>query len=264
MSKIKLKTGLEMFYLQEGSGKDLVLISGLSANHQRWMPILDDLKQQYRVTLFDNRGTGETESSAGPYSVAMLSNDVIALMDALSIKAASVAGHSMGGFIVLQLCLAHPDRINKAVICASTAKLEYPQMMHINTMSKYMAMQIDPKLFFETVFPWLFAEPFLRDQKRVAQAMDEMLNNPHPQSIEAFKAQSAACESFDLRDKISQIQKETLIIAGREDLLTRLHCSEFMHQKIPDSKLEILENCGHMFQLEHPKKLAKLILDFLS
>lgn len=264
MSKIKTKSGITMYYEQHGSGEDLILIGGLASDHTVWSMTLDSLAAKYRVLVFDNRGVGQTDAPAGPYTIQMMAEDTVALMDSLSIKNAGIVGHSMGCDILLQMCLSDPDRVRKAIHCASAAKLPFPSLMHIKSVVKYREMGMDPNLIFETAFPWIFGASFLRNRAKVAEAMNNLINSPYPQSLEAFKAQVAACEALDLEKEISNISTDTLILAGIEDLMMPLRFSEFIHQHIVGSKLETISDCGHMLPVEQSETLGNKILGFLE
>ncbi|MBI2346288.1 MAG: alpha/beta fold hydrolase [Deltaproteobacteria bacterium] len=215
------------------------------------------------MLIFDNRGVGQTEAPPTPNTIRVMADDTIALMDALDIERTTLVGHSMGGAIALQMSLIAPDRISQTVICASAARLPYPSVAVIKVAVKYREMDLDPTLIFETTFPWIYGEAFLRDEARVRTQMDQLLQNPYPQSLDHFRGQVAACESFDLERAISEVRTDTLVVAGNEDVLTPLRCSEYLHQNIAGSRLVVMNNCGHMIQHEQPSKLAETILTFL-
>ncbi|MBI4237593.1 MAG: alpha/beta fold hydrolase [Deltaproteobacteria bacterium] len=254
---------LTLYYEQRGRGPDLLLIGGLSADCSVWSFVVDALAENFRVTTFDNRGVGQSDAPAGPYTLQMMADDTLALLDALQIPRTRVVGHSMGGAILQLLCLEHPDRVARAVICASAARVPLPSQQHVESVAQLREAGIAPELLALVTMPWIFGEAFLQDDARVVLARAALLGNPRPQSIAAFRAQVAACIGTDLRRRLAAIHTPTLILAGREDILTPVRCSEELHRGIREAQLTILDDCAHMVQVEQPERFVALVTDFL-
>lgn len=263
MPHITIKTGVTIFYQQYGEGPDLVLIGGLAADHTTWVPILKMLSKKYRVLVFDNRDVGQTKNSNGSYTLQDMAHDVAALMDALSIENATIIGHSLGGAITLEMCLSHAPRVATAVICASAAKLPLPSMLHVRSIIQLRELEINPGVVFETVLPWIFGESYLSNKKMVSGIIKSIVNNPYPQTLESFKNQARVSELINIVPELHKITTKTLIIAGRDDLITPLKCAQLIHSEINGSKLVIIDNCGHMLQFEQPEILVNAILEFI-
>ena len=263
MPLIKIKTGLNIYYEQQGFGEDLVFISGLAADHTTWAPIIKTLKEKYRMLLFDNRDVGKTDSVNESYTIEHMARDTLALMDALEIEKATLIGHSMGGAIALYVALMHQERVKKIIVCASAPKLPTPSLVHVQSIIKLREHGLSPLLIFETTLPWLFGESFLKNGRLVSAVMRNILHNPKPQTLESFKNQAQASESIDLLNTMQKITTKTLVIAGKEDLITPLACSEKIHRSIRGSELFVIPDCGHMLQFEQPQILEKAIVDFI-
>src|SRR3990167_9486363 len=107
---------ISMHYEQHGTGDDLVLIGGLTSDHQVWKSALRILSQYFRVLIFDNRGAGQTDTPDLPYTTELMAKDTLALMTALNIPRAHIVGHSLGGCIAQQMALIAPDKVKKLVI----------------------------------------------------------------------------------------------------------------------------------------------------
>jgi Predicted hydrolases or acyltransferases (alpha/beta hydrolase superfamily) len=99
---------IELNYEIQGEGKPLVLISGLGYPLWQWHKMVPFLAKQFQVITFDNRGVGQSDKPAGPYTAQMLAADTIGLLDALGIVKAIVMGHSMGGSSVKPKLLIFP------------------------------------------------------------------------------------------------------------------------------------------------------------
>ena len=88
---------IEIYYEQHGDGEPLLLIAGMSVDHTAWLSILDGLSKKFQVTIFDNRGCGQTSSPKGPYTLQQMADDTAALMTALHLDQAHILGGSLGG-----------------------------------------------------------------------------------------------------------------------------------------------------------------------
>jgi 3-oxoadipate enol-lactonase len=108
---------VDLYYQQVGSGPDVMLISGLSADHGMWET--RRLEREFRVTVFDNRGCGQSSVPEGPYRLEMLAGDRLELCAKLGIHNAHLVGHSMGGHIAQIIAAPAPDFVERLVIACS-------------------------------------------------------------------------------------------------------------------------------------------------
>jgi len=106
-------------YQTTGEGPALVLISGLGYPQWQWHKMVPFLSEHFQVITFDNRGVGETDKPAGPYSAQLLASDTVALLDELNIKKAAVFGHSMGGYIAQAMALDFPARVDHLILAST-------------------------------------------------------------------------------------------------------------------------------------------------
>lgn len=113
--------GIEIAYKLLGSGEPLVLIPGLGQTMEGWPePVLDILSQHFQLIVLDNRGMGSTTVNDAPFAYKLFAGDVVGLLDALGVAKADVLGYSLGSTITQELLYAYPERVNKAVVYATT------------------------------------------------------------------------------------------------------------------------------------------------
>lgn len=113
--------GIKIGYKLIGSGEPLVMIMGLGGTMKGWPPeVIAMLSKQYQLLILDNRGMGYTTADDVTFTYKLFADDVISLMDALSVKKANVLGYSMGSTITQELLLEYPQRFNKAIIHATS------------------------------------------------------------------------------------------------------------------------------------------------
>jgi pimeloyl-ACP methyl ester carboxylesterase len=114
----KIRVGdIEVAYKTFGKGDPILLISGSGNVMDVWpTTFLQELSSNHTVTIFDNRGVGNSTSGTRPFTISQFANDTIGLLDALDIKKTDVLGFSMASFIAQQLTLTHPERVNRLVL----------------------------------------------------------------------------------------------------------------------------------------------------
>ena len=113
--------GVRIHYNVEGSGEPLFLIMGFSGSRMAWFFQRRAFRKDLQVVTFDNRGVGHSDKPPGPYSMRMMADDVVGLMDHLDIEKAHVLGVSMGGMIAQEIAISHPGRVRKLVLASTFA-----------------------------------------------------------------------------------------------------------------------------------------------
>ena len=231
--------GINFYYERYGKGDPFILICGFTNTLELWGEIASKLKDFFEVIVFDNRGAGRRGSSPPPYTIDLLADDVIALMDALEIPKAYVMGSSMGTTIVQSLGLRYGKRLLKGVLLAPFNTIPCRVIMVAKTMTKLFESGLEPALVFETILPWLFSNTFLSDPKKIEKMISDMVNNPFPQTPDGYAGQFAALTAFDLTDKLPEIETEMLIMPGEEDLFTPMHCAKILEEKLPNGNFDL-------------------------
>jgi pimeloyl-ACP methyl ester carboxylesterase len=116
-----------LFYEQRGTGPDVVMIHGLAANLAFWyLQVVPLLTDRFRVTVYDLRGHGLSDTPPAHYTSADMARDLLGLLDALRIDRAHVVGHSFGGGVALQFAARHPDRVSSMTIADSRIRAVQP------------------------------------------------------------------------------------------------------------------------------------------
>lgn len=255
--------GIQIYYESYGEGPPLLLIGGFVQHSPFWRECVPTLSKQFRVIAFDNRGAGQTDAPAESYSVEMFAEDTIALMDALDIESAHIMSCSMGTLISQQLCLTHPNRINRVILCAPFAHFPEIAAHNVRMQIKMLQNGVPREYLVELNMAWLLSNNFFKKDENRAQYLKEILTDPHPITMEGLVGQADALIGADLRDKIEKIPHEVLLLVGEHDIDTPPYCARLIRDRIPSCEMHTFKDAAHLFIYEIPNKVTKQALEFL-
>ena len=248
--------GQKVFYAYHASGADdtqshppLVLIHGAGGSHLHWPPQVRRLSGGpiYAIDLPGHgRSNGDGCTTIADYAVWLR-----AFVDALPLTSFVLAGHSMGGAIVLDFALNDPARLVGLGLVGTNARLRVaPAILH--------GIQSDFTATTAQLIDLMVAPAALSQQKRLAlQRLREV--NPA-----VLSSDFTACDQFDVSARITEIMLPTLIICGQQDKMTPVKQSERLHEQLRNSELHLLADAGHLVMLEQPDVVTQLFGDFLA
>jgi pimeloyl-ACP methyl ester carboxylesterase len=251
---------LDLHYVERGSGPALLLVPGIPAIASDWAPLAERLSDSRRVIAYDNRGSGASSVTPAPYTCAQLAADAVALLDELDIERADVFGMSLGGMIAQELALGWPDRVSRLVLGCTHCGLEHAARPD-HEAGRAFAMETDDWAErMQALAPFAFAAG--GDGELLGRFIEKKSRDV--QDPEGYHGQIAAALAHDAYDRLPQIDCPTLILTGDGDRVIPSASSEVLHERIPESRLEVVAGAGHLFFLERPEESVRLLEDFLS
>jgi pimeloyl-ACP methyl ester carboxylesterase len=243
-------TPTKLHFVTRGEGPPLVLIMGLGADGSVWEEHVKAYETHFKCYLLDNRGIGLSLKPAGPYTTALMADDVAATMDAAGIASAAVAGLSMGGAIAQELALRHPTRVTKLVLVSTWAQCD-DYMKRVFTHFKDMRAVCTLGQFMQLLLLWIWTPAWMQAHSAdMDQACLDADSNDMPQPRQGFEGQCDACITHDTVERLSNITVPTLITIGTLDIFTPPACSEFLHAHLPGSRLVHFTQSGHVHHWE--------------
>ena len=265
MPKIKVND-INMYYEVHGEGFPLVMIMGLSANTDWWtQDLIDNLADDFKVIIFDNRGAGKTENSNRDFSIKMLADDTVSLTNNLGIDRFYLFGISMGGMIAQEVAINYPERVEKLILGATNcggSKQILPEQEILDILSRPRE-NLTPEEVIEGTIPLLYTEEFIKNNPEfIENYKRELLKTPI--SPESFERQIKAIMSFNTGMKLKKISCPTLIIHGKKDVLIPYENAEILDKRIPNSKVILLEESGHSFFQPNTEIVIKSMKEFLK
>jgi pimeloyl-ACP methyl ester carboxylesterase len=252
--------GHELNYRRAGTGEPMVLIQGMSATHMIWgRPFLSRMEASFDCIVFDNRGMGESGPARLPFTILDLAGDVIGLLDALELESAHVVGISMGGMIAQELALDNPERIRTLTLGATFCGGPDGSLMAREDLEMLGTAYAsgDPERVFRAMWEINLSPRFREDDSRFAAFREAAGALPAPRPV--VVQQMRACAEHDTSARLHAISVPTLVVHGTADRLLRVENGKQVASLIPGSRLELLEDVGHLFWWEQPERSAELI-----
>ena len=254
--------GIQMNY--ELSGKKgapvAVLSHSVSSSLLMWNPQMEALNTHFQVLRYDIRGHGASDAPSGAYTLELLGNDAIKLLDALGIDQVHFVGLSMGGMIGQGLALNYSHRLRSLALCDTASIVpQEAQPIWQERINKVLSKGMEA-LLEETMERW-FTLPFLtQNPKMLALIRKQFLATP----VSGYIGCAEAIRKLDYLDRLSEIKMPTVIIVGEDDPGTPVSASEAMHKRISNSKLVILPSSRHLSNVEQANLFNVTLLEFLK
>jgi 3-oxoadipate enol-lactonase len=252
-SQVVRANGLDIYVEQVGQGPDVLLIGGLGDTVESWQFQLDGLPDRYRLTAFDNRGAGRTAMPKGPVTVEAMADDAAAVLRALQIPSAHVAGFSGGSLIAQELALRHPVRVRSLVLQSTWAVADD----YLRQWGRFVRWLIDvapsERAFLEGFFLDVYT-PRAHNDGTVAEIIDEVLAFPHKQAPEVVQRHLDAFEAHDTTERLPQISAPTLVLAGGVDPTARPELGRAVADLVPGAEFEVWATESHQPFQEVPER----------
>jgi len=257
---------INLYYEVHGSGEPLVLIMGYTLRGGHWLDMQNRLAKEYRVIVFDNRGTGRSDKPEMSYTANMMARDVAGLLDVLDIRAANVFGFSMGGMIAQEFALNYPNRLSSLILGATFCGGPKSVPPTTEAMTFFLNPQVD-KLSAEDIargsIPMLWNKEFVENNPAVIERFIATCCN-YPTPPQAVKSHQSVLMTFNSYDRLPDVKVPTLVIAGTEDRSMPYENSKLLASRIPNAELATIENGGHGLFISDPtEEVSKIVLDFL-
>lgn len=237
----------------------LIFSNSLATNLTMWDDQARELKQAYRVLRYDQRGHGGTEATAGRYSFELLMADVIALMDALTIKTAHFAGLSMGGATALGLAETHPDRLDRVIVCdtpcqSTPASAQQWEERIVIAEKQGMDALVEP-----TVGRWFPPEVLKANPPHLDKVRRMIRTTP----VNGFIGCAAALADHDYASAVATVKRPVLFMAGEKDGVTPVAMRK-LSAALPGSRYVEFPGAGHISNMDEPDGFTRAIEQFLA
>lgn len=251
--------GTRVRYLDVGEGPPVVLIHGFASAIENWVTVIPVLKEKHRVIALDLKGFGWTDRPEGDYSPRTQARILQALLDAKGIKQAAIVGHSWGTSVAMAFALEYPERVSRLVLYdAWLYESQLPAFFHLARadglgeflFAAFYDQRPDERIeqaFFDKS---LVTEPFVEE---VEHALER------PGTRAAALAAVRGMHYADVEGDYGKVKVPTLLLWGREDVVTPLGVGERLLRQLPNARLVSYPRCGHFPMLEARESTRELV-----
>ncbi len=257
-------TGVRIAWERHGAGSPLLLIHGLGYARWGWEPVLPELAEHFDVILFDNRGIGESDAPAGPYTVAEMADDAVRVLDEAGVERAHVVGTSLGGMIGQELALSHPERVDRLVLACTTPGGPKAHPMPRATVALMAeAATLEPAVALRRFVENALSPTTVATRPEIVDRIlvHRLATAQHPA---AWAAQAAAGMGFDAHDRLGALAAPTLVQHGGDDVVVDPANGDLLVRLIPDARLLVFPGTGHLFFWEEPSRFVASVTSFLE
>ena len=261
MTRIKTN-GVETVFDDAGGGPPVLLLHGFPFNRTMWRDQFEALQGGHRMIAPDLRGLGETVAGDAIATMEQMAHDVAALLDALELKSAVVCGLSMGGYVALEFCHFFSDRVTALVLAGTRAPADNAEEKQNRERQASRLLAEGMKGIADETLPKLLARETLTGKAEVVNRVRQMIDSTDPRGAAA--AQRGMAARRDYSAGLPRINVPTLIVVGREDTIRPLSDAQFLHDKIRNSRLEVIENASHVSNMEQPEVFNTALSQFLN
>ncbi len=237
-------------YITEGEGEDVVILHGWGASIGAVMPIVKLLTPHFRVTAIDLPACGKSDEPSAPFGIKDYADLVLAICKEENITACTLIAHSNGGRIAVELGTNSPLKVTKNIFI-DTAGI--PAKKSFKVKCRTRVFKIGKKVL-----------SVLGATEMLEKLSNKMGSEDYRNASPVMKKTMVNMLSLDMREQMKNITAPTLLIWGENDTATPLYTAREMESLIPDAGLVVLKGAGHFSYLDSPVVFAAAVKSFLQ
>jgi 2-hydroxy-6-oxonona-2,4-dienedioate hydrolase len=259
--------GIRTRVLEAGSGPALVMIHGTGGHLEAYARNVRALADHFHVVLYDMVGHGYSDKPDVPYTIDVLSDHLLGVMDALGIERAHLSGESLGGWVAAWTAAHHPERIDRIVLNTPGNITNKPQVMATVRDSSLKAVREASTESVRARVAWLFHDTSQVTDELVALRL-AIYSQP---GFEQAMRNIVAVQDWEYRAPFAwspewcgRIEAPTLLLWTDHDPTGTVEEAELLREWIPGARIELIEGAGHWPQWEKPDEFHRAHLRFLG
>jgi poly(3-hydroxyalkanoate) depolymerase len=255
--------GVRLRVAVRGTGRPLLLLMGIGGNLEMWAPFEDELDPRAVQTItVDAPGTGGSTGYPFPRRMSGLARTMDAMLGALGYASVDALGVSFGGVLAQQLARQAPDRIRRLVLAATG-----PGLGGVPGSPRVLWRMATPRRYrqpdyFRRIAGDIYGGEARRDPDTTLHG--SLARFTHPPSLRGYLDQVYAIAGWTSIPWLWRVSQPTLVLAGDDDPIVPLINGYLLGRLIPGAKLHVIRGGGHLFILERPAEIARLVTGFLA
>lgn len=241
-------------------GPWVVFSNSLGCTLEMWDAQVETLRDSHRTLRYDTRGHGGTPATPGPYNFAMLTEDLLAILDGMGIQRSALVGLSMGGMIAQHAALARPDAFTHLALADTTSHYGAPSHGFWRARARTARTEGLAPIAETTPSRW-FTAGFGERHPDVIARYQEMLRSADP---EGYAGCCEAIPHIDTTSRLGQLQLPVAVIVGAHDPSTTIEHARRTHKAIPHSALHVIPDAAHLSNVEQPQVFTNALRGLLE
>jgi len=273
MPLAKVSTGITLYYESHGRGEPIVFIPGTGFAGNVWIESqVQELARSHQVIVHDPRGCGRSTHAKGVYTIGLMGNDVVALLEHLGVVQAHVIGHSMGGRIGLSIALNFPGKVKSLIIAAGgsgPASREGPEAvpgLPFRIAFELMKMSFEGYVKHEICDSDTYFTPsFRKEHPDKVRAFHEMVWSQHAK-LEEYLRLVIARSNWEATHRLGDVIVPTLVVVGDSDVVGANHVQQaaVLADRIPKAESRVLKGQSHGFFWQAPEETNAWIAEWVK
>ena len=257
--------GFKLHYLEAGRGAPVVLLHGLGGDGSRWGPTIAPLAKDFHVFALDQIGFGQSDKPLANYHTGMLAEFLVDFLRAVNVPRASLVGNSMGASVALYTAARYPSVVDRIVLADGggfrTESGPRPIPLSPDALRRRQLQNSVTREETREFFKILFHDKSLVTDKMV----DEQLAMRLRSAFTITKIQEAGEKGLAVltEQEVRAVRAPALVVWGRYDELADPTGADRLGKTIPGAQTVIIDDCGHMPQLEKPEEFNRVVREFL-
>jgi 3-oxoadipate enol-lactonase len=251
---------VELFYTVDGPEDAPVLLLGssLGTTSALWENEVRALAAAFRVVRYDHRGHGRSPVPPGPYTIADLGEDLVALLDRIGVERAHLAGISLTGMASMWAAAHAPKRVNRLAVMCTSARYG-PAQMWSSRAATVRSEGLD--VIADAIVARWTPPDFAEAHPEVVARLRAMLIATPP---EGYASCCQAIETMDLVADLACVTAPTLVVAGLADQATPPVHAQLIVDNLPGARLALAAGAAHLPHISRPDLVVDLLLTFLG
>ncbi|MCL2201048.1 MAG: alpha/beta hydrolase [Oscillospiraceae bacterium] len=256
--------GKDIHYEVYGEGPALVVLNGIMMSTASWKPFISAFSKNNKLVLIDFLDQGQSHKMDGGYPFTIQADVIKCVLDTLKISEAHISGVSYGAAVAMHFALKYPAYVNRLALFNC---IPYTSSWLADIGEGWKTARVTPETYYQMTIPVIYSMEFYNSRTDWLNTRKEFLisnvfNNPV--FLDAMERLTDSMYAHNLRDELCSISAKTLVVGGSSDYLTPLPEQKFIADRIPDSSLVIIDNCGHASMYEKPDSFTALLLGFIN
>lgn len=253
----------QVYYEVHGEGKPILILNGIMMSTKSWAQFIEPFTDNNQLILFDFLDQGQSDKVVEQYDHSIQVDVVIALLEHLNLEKVNIYGVSYGGQIALQLALKRPDLIDRLCLFNTSDETSYwlSEVGHAWNHATH-----DGEAYYLTTIPIIYSPKFFNENREWMENRKKILKDVfnNRDFIDSMVRLTKSSENYNVADRVSEIDHQTLIVGCEYDFVTPYYQQELLHQKMKNSQLLFVPDSGHALMYEKPSLFVSLVLGFIN